>query len=308
MALLFASHVHSPELWLGPLKQHLPDLDCVVWPEVPDPDAIEFALVWGPQQGFLKGFRNLKAIFSTGAGVEHIFADPELPDVPVVKVVDPLLTKGMTEYVLLHVLRQHRRLDDLQAAQAATRWISFPTPDTRGTTIGIMGLGQLGSDAARALAEIGFRVIGWSRTPKALPDIESIHGADGLAAFLGRSDHLVCLLPLTAETRGLLNRRTLALLKPGAFVINAGRGPIIVDDDLLAALDSGQLAGATLDVFHREPLPPEHRFWRHPKVLITPHDASDSVASSITTEIAANIRRFRAGLPLIHVVSRARGY
>jgi glyoxylate/hydroxypyruvate reductase A len=308
MALVFASHVHSPEVWLGPIRRRLPDLDCLVWPDVPDPEAIEFALVWGPQAGVLKRFRNLKAIFSTGAGVEHIFADPELPDVPVVKAVDRLLTKGMTEYVLLHVLRWHRRLDHLHAAQAERRWTSFATPDTPNTTIGILGVGEIGSDSARALAAIGFRVAGWSRTPKALPGIESFHGPEQLAPFLGRCDHLVCLLPLTPETRGLLNRRTLALLKPGAFLINAGRGPIIVDDDLLAALDSGQLAGATLDVFHSEPLPLEHPFWSHPKVLVTPHNASDSVPATIAADIAANISGFRAGQPLKHVVSRARGY
>ena len=306
--LVFASPSHPPQVWLGALRRHLPDLACRVWPDVPEPDKVAFALVWQPPPGLLRRFPNLKAIFSTGAGVEHILADPELPDVPVVKAVDRLLTKGMSEYVLLHVLRQHRRLGTLQAAQAERRWIEFSTPDTPATTVGIMGLGTLGGEAARLLAELGFRVTGWSRTRKSLPGITCFHGPDQLDAFLRGTDHLVCLLPLTAETRGLLNHRTLALLRPGAYFINAGRGPIVVEADLLAALDSGGLAGATLDVFDTEPLPSKHPFWRHPKVLVTPHNASDSVAETITAEIAANIRRLRAGAPLRHVVSRTQGY
>jgi glyoxylate/hydroxypyruvate reductase A len=308
VTLLFSSTIDAPGIWLGAIRRHLPDLPCAVAPDVPNPDAIQFALVWGPQQGELKRYRNLKAIFSFGAGVEHILGDPELPDVPVVKVVDEQLTKGMTEYVLLHVLRQHRRLDFMHARQAERRWERFPTPDTPATTVGIMGLGELGRAAANALSRLGFRVIGWSRTSKSLHGVESFAGQGEIAAFLRRCNHLVCLLPLTRETRGLLDAGRLALLPRGAFLINAGRGPIVVDDDLLAALDSGQLAGATLDVFHREPLPIEHPFWRHPKVLVTPHNASDTVAESVAAGIADNIRRALAGQPLRHVVDRARGY
>jgi glyoxylate/hydroxypyruvate reductase len=308
MTLLFSSTIDAPDLWLGAIRRHLPDLPCAVAPDVPDPDAIQFALVWGPQRGELKRYRNLKAIFSFGAGVEHILSDPELPDVPVIKVVDERLTKGMTEYVLLHVLRQHRRLDFMRARQSERQWQRFPTPDTAATTVGIMGLGELGRDAASALARLGFRVIGWSRTPKALHGVESFVGLGEIDAFLGVCNHLVCLLPLTRDTRGLLDAKRLALLPSGAYLINAGRGAIVVDDDLLAALDSDRLAGATLDVFHREPLPPEHPFWRHSKIQVTPHNASDTVAESVAAGIADNIRRARAGQPLKHVVDRSRGY
>ncbi|HYM32771.1 MAG TPA: glyoxylate/hydroxypyruvate reductase A, partial [Candidatus Cybelea sp.] len=295
MTLLFMSKIHNPAVWTAALRHHLPDLEIAIWPEVGDPSAVEFALVWSPKPGELRRYPNLKAVFSFGAGVEHIFADAELPPVPVVKVVDARLTKGLTEYVLLHVLRQHRRLDLMRRAQDQARWIGFATPDTRNTTVGIMGLGEIGRDAAFALVHLGFRVAGWSRTPKDVPGVEGFHGPGGLDAFLKLSRFLVCLLPLTPDTRGILNRERLALLPRGAHLINAGRGPLVVDEDLIAALDSGHIASATLDVFHREPLPPAHAFWSHPKVTVTPHNASDTVPDSVAAQIADNIRRAKRG-------------
>jgi glyoxylate/hydroxypyruvate reductase A len=257
----------------------------------------------------LKTYPNLKGISSFGAGVEHILADPDLPPaVPVVRIVDERLTIGITEYVLLHVLRHHRQLDALQAAQRERRWERLPPPDTRGTTIGILGLGQIGSHCAEALLGLGFNVAGWSRTPKRLPGVRSFHGPDQLHPFLGLCNYLVCLLPLTPATRGILNRETLSALPRGAVLINVGRGPELVEEDLLTVLESGHLAAATLDVFVREPLAPEHPFWTHPKITVTPHNASDSIPEHVAPQIVDNIRRARAGLPLLNVVDRRTGY
>ena len=309
MALLFSSRIHPADEWLAAIRRHLPDLEAAIWPEVPDPAAIDFALTWAPKRGELSRYPNLKGISSFGAGVEHILRDPDLPaGVPIVKIVDPKLTAGMVEYVLLHVLRQHRQLDRLQAQQREGRWQWLPPPDTGRTTVGILGLGQIGAAAGAALAALGFRVIGWSRSEKGHPGIEGLHGPGELERFLAQSQFLVCLLPLTPATTGLINRRNLALLPRGAYVINAGRGPQVVDEDLLQALDSGHVAGATLDVFHREPLDPAHPFWRHPKVTVTPHNASDATPERVAPQIAENIRRAREGRPLLNTIDRRLGY
>lgn len=309
MTLLFSSKYHSAEDWLGAITTLMPGLETAIWPNVPDPEAIEAALVWAPKKGELKRYPNLKFISSFGAGVEHIMADPDLPPgVPIVRIVDERLTTGISEYALLHVLRQHRKLDELRVHQQAHRWARMPVPDTPRTTVGILGLGHLGRHAGRLFADLGFRVIGWSRTPKQVAGVESFAGAAALTPFLGQCDYLICLLPLTPETRGILNAETLAALPKGAYVINAGRGPEVVDEALIAALDSGHLSGATLDVFHREPLDPAHPFWDHPKILVTPHNAADSIPQSVAPQIAENLRRARAGEPLLNVVNPDTGY
>jgi len=231
-----------------------------------------------------------------------------LPDVPIARMVDPSLSRTMSEYVLLAVLRHHREFDRFEREQRACRWAySFP-PQAADRPIGIMGLGELGSHVAGQLVAQGFPVLGWSRTAKALAGITSYAGRGELHAFLHRSAILVCLLPLTAETHGILDAETFAGLPHGAFVINVARGDHLVEADLLAALDSGHLAGATLDVFRTEPLPPEDPLWRHPKVLVTPHVASYSLPVTAANGVVENIRSARAGQPLRHQVDRARGY
>ncbi|MCW5729298.1 MAG: glyoxylate/hydroxypyruvate reductase A [Alphaproteobacteria bacterium] len=308
MALLYLTRNHSSELWLPEILRLMPELEIHVWPNVPDPARIEFALCWGPPPGELARYPNLRGISSFGAGVEHILADPALPAVPVCRIVDERLTRGMTEYVVMSVLNHHRNLAFMRENQAMARWKWFDPVDTFATTVGIMGMGALGLHAAETFLRFGFQVAGWSRTAKELPGIAHYHGDAGLDAFLARTSYLVCLLPLTPETRGIVNRRTLGLLPRGAFFVNAGRGGQVVDEDLLAALDSGHLAGATLDVFNREPLPPDHPYWRHPRVSVTPHNASDSIPASVVPQIVENIRRARAGAPLLNVVDPARGY
>jgi glyoxylate/hydroxypyruvate reductase A len=308
MALMFLSPDDPAEQWREELTARLPGLEVRIWPEVGDRAAIEIALVWRPPPGELARYPNLKAILSLGAGIEGLIADPTLPAVPIARMVDPSLASTMAEYVLLAVLRHHRGFDRFERAQRAARWEFGLPPQPADRQIGIMGLGELGSTAARLLRAHGFPVAGWSRTPKALEGVTSYAGRGELHAFLHRTDILVCLLPLTAETRGILDAETFAGLPHDAALINVARGAHLVEPDLLAALDSGHLAGATLDVFKDEPLPPDHPFWQHPKVLITPHIASYSVPRVAADGVVDNIRRAQAGQRLRHQVNRERGY
>lgn len=308
MALMFLSPDDPAEQWRAELQARIPGLEVRIWPEVGDPAEIELALIWRPPPGELARFPNLRAILSLGAGIDGLLADSTLPDLPLARMVDPSLTRTMTEYVLLAVLRHHRELDRFERAQRAGEWAYAFPPQAAERRIGILGQGVLGQDAARCLAGHGFPVAGWSRTPKDLPGTQSFAGADQLQPFLARTDILVCLLPLTKDTAGILNASTFAALAAGAYVINVARGAHLIEADLIAALDSGHLAGATLDVFAEEPLPPENPLWRHPRVLITPHVASYSVPATGADGVVANIRRALAGEPLLHQVDRLRGY
>jgi glyoxylate/hydroxypyruvate reductase len=308
MALMFLSADDPAEAWRTALLAEIPELDFRIWPEVGDLAAIDFALVWQPPPGELARYPNLRAILSLGAGIDGLLAQPGLPDVPIVRMVDPSLTRTMTEYVVLATLRHHRQFDHFEREQTEARWsYAFP-PQAADRRVGVMGLGVLGSAAAASLAAHGFPVAGWSRETRQLSGIESFAGRAGLPAFLARTDILVCLLPLTRDTAGILNAATFAGLPRGAYLINVARGAHLVEADLIAALDSGQLAGATLDVFRAEPLPAANPLWRHPKVLITPHIASYASPLTAAEGVAANIRRARAGQPLLHQVDRARGY
>jgi len=309
MAILFRSTSDSAEAWRAALRPHLPELDLRVWPDVGDADEIEAALVWRPEPGLLARFPKLRLICSLGAGVDHLLRDPELPrQVPIVRLVDPFMTEAMSEYVLAQVLRLHRQ-DHVYAAQQSRRvWREHPQPNAGARRVGVLGLGELGSDAARKLAVFGFAVAGWSRSEKRLPGIESFHGPEGLKAMAARSEILVCLLPLTAETEGVLDAALFAAMPKGAAIVNAARGRHLVDADLLAALDSGQLAAAVLDVFREEPLPRAHPFWRHPRIVLTPHVAAATHAPTAALSIVENLRRLADGKPLHHVVDPARGY
>lgn len=307
--LLFQSHIDRGEWWADELARRIPDLEMRLWPELGDRAAIDYALVWMPEKGLLKSLPNLRAVFSLGAGVDHIFRDPDLPrGVPICRVVDPNLTQRMTEYVLLHVLRYHRQQPAYAALQAEGKWEELDQPAAADRRVGIMGLGALGADAARHLVGLGFQVAGWSRTRKEIAGVESFAGTAALDAFLHDLDILVCLLPLTPATEGILDKDLFARLKPGACLINAARGGHLVEADLIPALDSGRLGAATLDVFREEPLPVGHPFWRHPKITVTPHVASISDPRSVADQVAENVRRAEAGEPLLNVVDPAVGY
>ena len=308
-ALLVSSSAKSMQAWQRELLALAPGLDLRLYPETGPAEDIVAALVWNhPPEDFLR-YPNLKAIISMGAGVDHLFRPPgPPPGVAVVRLVDRLLTSAMSEYVLLAVLRHHRQAEIYRAQQRTRIWHELPPPDTERTRIGIMGLGVLGMDAARKLAALGFRVAGWSRRRKEADGIESFVGREGLAPFLTRTDILVCLLPLTPATQGILNRETFALLPKGAYVINVARGGHLVENDLLDALDSGHLSGATLDVFETEPLPGEHPFWGHPKIILTPHVASVTVPRSCAPQVIDCLRRLAAGEKPLNLVDPVAGY
>jgi len=310
MALLFSCSWADHEAWRAAFAAEMPDLEFRLWPdEIGDPAEIDFALVWAPERGDLRRYENLRAIFSLGAGVDHVLRDPDLPtDVPLVRLVDPVLTQRMTEYVAHWVMHYHRDFHRFAAQQRHADWREWPTRDRDTRSVGILGLGELGGAAAHALAQAGFRVAGWSRSAKEIDGVESFVGASAFHPFLARTEILVCLLPLTPETEGIIDSEALSALPEGAAVINAARGGHLVEDELLQALDSGHVSGATLDVFRTEPLPGDHPFWRHPAVTITPHIAALNDPRSATASIAANIRRIRSGHAPVHVVDRTRGY
>jgi glyoxylate/hydroxypyruvate reductase A len=308
LALLFYSEDDDPVAWAAALRSRLPDLELRVWPEIGRPEEIDSALVWLPPPGMLAGLPNLRAIFSLGAGVDAMLRDPTLPGLPLCRMVDPSMTASMAEYVLTCVLAYHRRLDLYARQQAEARWRMFLPEPAAATRVGIMGLGEMGRAAAALLVAHGFTVRGWSRARHEIPGVTSFAGPTQLDDFLSGADVLVCLLPLTAETEDIIDARLLARLPEGARLIQVGRGGHLVEADLLMALDSGRLAHATLDVFREEPLPAGHPFWRHPRIRVTPHVASYSRPESGAEVVAENIRRLRAGRPLLHVVDRRRGY
>ncbi len=309
MALLFMSNADPVEDWRRALLARMPELDFRIWPDrVGDPADIDVALVWHPPPAALTGFANLKAILSLGAGIDALLADRTLPDLPLARMVDPSLTTTMADYVLLAVLRHHRRFDLFEREQLAGRWtFAFPArPQDR--TVGVMGLGMLGKAAAVRLREQGFEVAGWSRSAKSLSGIRCYHGVDQLSPFLARTEILVCLLPLTPETSGILNADLFARMPKGGYLVNVARGGHLVEADLLDALNRGQLDGATLDVFATEPLPGNNPLWRHERVLITPHVASYCIPETAADGVVLNIRRALAGEPLDHQIDRTKGY
>ncbi|MBR0718095.1 glyoxylate/hydroxypyruvate reductase A [Bradyrhizobium liaoningense] len=316
LALLINSNAQnwSPERWKARFDAVCGDRLVTLLPNAGlDPASVHYAAVWKPVPGTLAAFPNLRAIFNLGAGVDALMADRTLPAVPLVRVAVPDLTGRMTEYVVLHVLMHHRQELYLRQSQREKIWEPTYQWPASAVTVGIMGLGTLGIDAAGVLKRLGFRVVGWSRSARMIEAVECFHGDAGLDAFLGQSDILVCLLPLTPETRGILNRDVFTKLNRkgplGAPVlINAGRGGLQNEADILACLDDGTLGAASLDVFVQEPLPADSRFWSHPKVVLTPHNAADTDADEISKYVAAQIARFEAGGSLENVVDRARGY
>jgi glyoxylate/hydroxypyruvate reductase A len=315
MAFLFILPTWPVEVWTAAMKKVAPDLDVRVWPDqMGNLDDIEYCAAWLPPAGVVKSLPNLKVIMSLGAGVDAILKDPTLPDnVPIVRVNDPDLTGRMTEYIVLHVLMHHRQQRRIDENQRNKVWDSFPTHAARELSVGIMGLGVMGVDSAIRLRDIGFRVAGWSRGRKHIHGVESFAGAEEFDAFLARTDVLVSLLPATADTDGIINRATIRKLsRKGPFgapiIINAGRGRQQMAEDILAALDAGELHAATLDVFVPEPLPPDSPLWTHPRVTVTPHCAADSDPETICAYVAANIARHQRAEKLENLVDRSRGY
>ncbi|OLO05826.1 2-hydroxyacid dehydrogenase [Salinicola socius] len=301
--------VDKTHWWVEQLQVLLPNWTIRPIDDPGDAEAVTYAVVWKPATGAFLAFPNLKAIVSLGAGIDHVLADAELPRrMPIIRTVGTDLTQRMREYVALHVLRHHRDMPTIAANQRERRWKPLVVPPATGRTVGVMGLGNLGGTAASTLAALGFETLGWSRTRHDIEGVTTHAGKAEFDAFLARCEILVCLLPLTEATTGILDARLFARLPRGASVINAGRGAHLVDDDLLAALESGQLYHATLDVFHLEPLPSEHPFWTHPQVTVTPHIASLIDAPTGSRIVAANIERFEATGHVEDLADAGRGY
>ena len=309
-AIAFHSVRHDSEQWRRVIQARHPDLEWRLWPDgIGDPADIVFSLIRRPPIGELAKYPNLKGIFSYGAGVEHLLQDPGLPrGVPVVRVIDPTLAQGVVQFIVERVLHLHRDFHRYPAFQRDGSWTRLDYPEAGDRHVGILGAGYLGAEAARCLLSLGFSVAGWNRTPKAVEGMASFSGDDALIPFLERTNILVCILPLTPATTGILNARTLAALPEGAYVINVGRGAHVVDQDLIAALDSGHLAGAALDVFRAEPLPADDPFWRHNKILLTPHAAGRAQGDGSPREVAENMARIRAGQPPRLTADPDRGY
>jgi glyoxylate/hydroxypyruvate reductase len=309
-AIALVAQVNNLEDWKNSLREALPDETLWIYPDVPDPAAVKIALVAKPPTGALAIFPNLELICSLWAGVDKLLADSTLPPMPVLtRLIDPRLTSAMTETVLTHVLLAHRQIPAYLRQEKRHEWRQLRQPHAWERRVGILGLGILGQAAAKALRQIGFPVAGWSRART--PQVEGVTvytGDDGLNEILAQSDILVSLLPHTPQTEGLLNAERLAQLPAGAVVINVGRGAVIVEEDLMAALDKGHLEAAILDVFAVEPLPPTHSFWAHERVIVLPHVASETDPRSAAFVVAETIRRYRAGEPLPERVDRAAGY
>jgi glyoxylate/hydroxypyruvate reductase len=304
----------SPDRWKSRFDDVCKDRRVRLLPDAAfDPAEIHYAAVWKPRPGELAAFPNLRVIFNLGAGVDALMADASLPKVPLVRVSVGDLTGRMTEYVVLHVLMHHRQELYLRACQRERRWQPKSQWPANAVSVGIMGLGTLGSDAADALRRLGFRVSGWSSSQKQIDGVACFHGQAQLDAFLQQTNILVCLLPLTSETRHILNRGLFTKLNRNSplgapVLVNAGRGGLQAEADILDCLDDGTLGAVSLDVFATEPLPADSRFWTHPNVVLTPHNAADTDPDEISKYVARQIERFEAGAQLENVVDPARGY
>jgi glyoxylate/hydroxypyruvate reductase len=313
-AFLFVTPTWDGNDWAARMRVSMPGRSVRVWPEMGDGAGVHYAAAWLPPANVLKDLPNLQVIFSLGAGVDAILSDPTLPrHIPIVRVNDPDMTMRMSEHILMHVLMHHRQQRRIEKNQRIRNWDGFATHAASALRVGVMGLGVLGQDAATKLAIMGFPTAGWSRNKKVIAGVECFAGAEALDAFLARTDVLVCLLPATAETDGILNHALFRKLsRNGPFgapiIINAGRGRQQVEADMLAALNSGELFGASLDVFRKEPLPQDSAFWTHPKVMLTPHSAADSDPATICNYVAKQIARFEMDGHLENLVDVKRGY
>ncbi|AHM58582.1 phosphoglycerate dehydrogenase-like oxidoreductase [Flammeovirgaceae bacterium 311] len=310
--VIIAPSKNNTDFWQRRLQEELKakgeDVKVEIWPEVENPDKVLMAVTWKHPQESLYAYPHLKVVSSMGAGVDHILKDQHLPlHWHIVRIVDEQLTRGMSNYLLAAVLNYHKQMLHFYKLQQAHRWGYSETPEIA-LQPGILGLGELGRDIALKLKALGFQVSGFSRTSKAIMGVNTFSGEDELESFLQQSNLLICLLPLTQDTRNYLNLEFFRKCKKGSYLINVARGSHLVEEDLITALDEGQLAGATLDVFRQEPLPKEHPFWDHPKVFITPHIASVTNPDAAIPQVAENYIRMLQDKPLLNKIDRTAGY
>jgi glyoxylate/hydroxypyruvate reductase len=308
MSVLYKSDIERGRVWARIFAEAAPDIEFRVWPETGDLAAVEYLIAWQPPPELLTALANLKVLFSSGAGVDQLDLSTVPPDVPVVRMVEPGIVNGMVEYVTLSVLALHRNLIDYIRAQGAGAWQPIEVVSASARSVGVMGLGVLGQAVLERLGTFGYSRHGWNRSPKEIPGVTCYAGTETLERFLERCDILVCLLPLTAATHGILDRRLLATLPRGASLINVGRGGHLDSQALLEALDSGHLSAAILDVCEPEPLPQSHPFWSHPRILLTPHIASMTQPETAALVVLENIRRHGRREPLRDVIDRRKGY
>jgi glyoxylate/hydroxypyruvate reductase len=311
MALLIFgldTRIGNAKAWRDTVAEKLPDLELRIWPYAGEPPDIEYLAFMAPDFDILPAFPNLKAMFSRSAGVEAFVDHPKMPKVPLGKMEPPGGDPMMTEYVVMHALRFHRDMPGYRTAQANREWrrTRIFRPEER--RVGFLGYGMMAKAPALVLKSLGFPVSAWVRSPRDAAEVPIFHGPGQLEPFLNQTDIAVCLLPLTRETEGIFCSRTFAMMPRGAMLINVGRGKHVVYDDLIRALDSGQLSYATLDALWPEPLPPDSPLWLHPKITVMPHVARRPTVAQLVTEIAANIRSLEAGGPLLQQIDTAMGY
>lgn len=307
MAVLYKSDPVRGAIWAERFAQLAPDIEFRIWPDIGDPSAIRYLVAWQPDD-LAVTLPNLEAVFSVGAGVDQLDLTRIPAHLPVVRMIEPGIVDGMVEYVTEAVLAIHRDVLDYAIQQQARVWKPMPLRPAASRRVGVLGLGVLGTAVLERLRLFGFACAGWSRSPRDIEGVECFAGDAALDTFLARTDVLVCLLPLTDETRGMLDRRVFAALPKGASIVHVGRGPQLVAGDLLDALDRGQIHSAVIDVTDPEPLPAEHPLWVRPRVRITPHIASVTSAVPAADALLANLRRHRAGEPMIGQIDRSRGY
>lgn len=308
MTLLYKADPERGKLWAQHFAQKAPEIPFRLWPDVGDPAAVRYLAAWQPPDDPARTLPNLEVIFSVGAGIDQFDLSRVPPHIAVVRMIEPGIVEGMVEYVTQAVLTIHRDLFDYALQQRQRVWREMPVRAASTRRVGVLGLGMLGTAVLERLRLFGFPCAGWSRSEHRIEGVECFAGVDALDAFLARTDVLVCLLPLTDATRGLLDKRLFGKLPKGASFVNVGRGAQVNQLDLLDALDSGQLQNAILDVTDPEPLPDSHPFWTHPRVRITPHIASATRPESAVDVVLENIRRRCDGVPMVGEVDRGRGY
>jgi glyoxylate/hydroxypyruvate reductase A len=306
--LVISRETISPKL-LAVFASQVPGVDFKLWPDIGDPQAIEYALAWKPPPGELAKLPKLKAILSFAAGIDHLTSDPALPrHIPVVRAVSEASRLTMSGYCIAQVLRYQHRLAQYAEFQRQAVWKHLPPRDMSDTRVGVLGMGVLGADLAARLQALGFAVNGWARSARQFDGVTMFHGAEGLLPCLAASNVVVCLLPLTQETRGVLDAKAFAAMPKDGYVINVARGGHVVADDLVAAIDRGHLEGATLDVLEPEPLPADSPLWRHPKIVVTPHTSGRMSNQRVALNIIDMLREVLSGKKLANVVDWDKGY
>ncbi|WP_089173733.1 glyoxylate/hydroxypyruvate reductase A [Bosea sp. AS-1] len=308
MTIVYKASAERAGQWAAAFARQAPDVPFRIWPDVGDPASVEYLLLWQPPERIVETFPNLKMLFSVGAGVDQLDFDTLPPDLPVVRMLEPGIAESMAEFACMATLMLHRDMADYIDQQRRRQWREIQVRAGSDRRVGILGLGQLGQASLEMLRPFGFRLSGWNRSPRQIEGVACFTGQEELPAFLVQADILICLLPLTEATRGILDAKLFGMLPRGAALINVGRGGHLVEADLLAALESGQLSSAMIDVLEPEPPAPEHPFWQHPRIVMTPHIASMTRPESGAAFVLETIERHRRGLPIEGLVSRSRSY